>query len=507
MDWHWIYLLCVIFCVCADQYRIYFNPCPHLFQYRREGFEWIGVAQVDSVPLGIAMQFDVILSLPAKLPLVRHPSNPSIQLHYLGAVELYASREDTIQQIRFNQSVRYKIRFPSQIPLPGLVRLSVNGAVLCARPPVLVSGPYVTLIKLEHTLYTDAAAGNDLSGFVDDINSQGSVLTHSKDDNYRTEFYTSQPKPLQESKTHTLPHTLSYQHSTDPTPSHESQTHLPQTLTFQHSTVTGLQHECGTTHAKSNFRHLVVGGEAVKRGAWPWLVAVYLNGARGSSFNCGGILISAGIVVTAAHCLRMSERTYQPHEVVLYLGRHSIVDPIDAAVKTVHVKKIIIHADYMTNGTSYDADIAVVVMQERIHFTELIRPICLWDGDDSIGSVEGQLGTVVGWGRDEVGNILTAEPKKITIPIVSEAECLRSSDTYRYITSQRTFCAGDRDGTGPCNGDSGSGLAFKINGKWMLRGIVSAALADPISSTCNLGEYVVFTDVAKFVGWIKSYMY
>ncbi|KAG4078193.1 hypothetical protein HA402_002245 [Bradysia odoriphaga] len=435
------------------------------------------------------MKFDVILSLPAKLPVVRHPSNPSIQLHYLGAVELYASREETIQQIRFNQSVRYKIRFPSQIPLPGLVRLSVNGAVLCARPPVLVSGPYVTLIKLEHTLYTEAAARNDLSGLVDHIHSHGCVLTHSKDDGHKSESYTSQPTLLQEYKTHTLPHTLSYQQSTDPTQLQESQTNLPHTLAFQHSTLTELQHECGTTHAKSNFRPLVVGGETVKRGAWPWLVAVYLNGARGLSFNCGGILISAGTVLTAAHCLRMSERTYQPHEVVLYLGRHNIVDPIDAAVKTVHVKEIVIHSDYMTNGTSYDADIAIVVMQERVQFTELIRPICLWDGDDSISSVEGQLGTVVGWGRDEVGNILTVEPKKITIPVVSEAECLRSSDTYRYITSQRTFCAGDRNGTGPCNGDSGSGLAFKINNKWMLRGIVSAALADPISSTCNLGTY------------------
>lgn len=235
-------------------------------------------------------------------------------------------------------------------------------------------------------------------------------------------------------------------------------------------------------------------------------MAVYLRGVKGSSFNCGGILISAGTVLTAAHCLRMSKRTYQPHEIVLYLGRQNIVDPIDAAVKVANVKKILIHNDYMSNGTSYDADIAIVIMQEHVQFTEFIRPICLWDGDDSVNSVEGQLGTVVGWGRDEFGNVLTAEPKKVAILVVSEAECLRSSDTYRYITSQRTFCAGNRDGTGPCNGDSGSGLAFKINNRWTLRGIVSAALADPITSTCNLGEYVVFTDVAKFVGWIKLYM-
>lgn len=263
---------------------------------------------------------------------------------------------------------------------------------------------------------------------------------------------------------------------------------------------------CGRPHAKNNFVSLVVGGETVTRGAWPWLVAVYLNKVVGPTFNCGGNLISAKTVVTAAHCFRTSERTYQASEVVLFLGRFNILNWMEAGVKAAQVEQIIIHSDYMVKDTSYDADIAVAIMRERVEFTEFIRPICLWEGSDSLNSVEGQMGTVIGWGRDGTGNIVTPEPKKINIPVVSEAECLRSSDTYRYITSQRTFCAGGRDGRGPCNGDSGGGMTFKVNNKWMLRGIVSAALADPIVNTCNLGEYIVFTDAAKFVNWIKSYM-
>lgn len=251
---------------------------------------------------------------------------------------------------------------------------------------------------------------------------------------------------------------------------------------------------------------MVVGGETVARGAWPWLVAVYLNKAVGPTFNCGGNLISAKAVVTAAHCFRTSERTYQAHEVVLFLGRYNILNWMEAGVIAAQVEQIVIHSDYMAKDTSYDADIAVAVMKQRVQFTEFIRPICLWEGSENLNSVEGQWGTVIGWGRDGTGNIVTAEPKKISIPIVSEAECLRSSDTYRYITSERTFCAGGRDGKGPCNGDSGGGMTFKVNNKWMLRGIVSAALADPIINTCNLGDYVVFTDAAKFVNWIKLYM-
>lgn len=142
---------------------------------------------------------------------------------YLGAVELYASREDTIQRIRLKQSVRYRIRFPLQIPLPGLVRLSLNGIVLCARPrgiywwkvktfsplncnhdviSVSVTGPYVTLIKLEHTLYTEAVvSGNHSEEFKDNIHSEASVLAYSKDENYQSKSYTSQPTVLEESPT------------------------------------------------------------------------------------------------------------------------------------------------------------------------------------------------------------------------------------------------------------------------------------------------------------------
>lgn len=251
---------------------------------------------------------------------------------------------------------------------------------------------------------------------------------------------------------------------------------------------------------------LVVGGETVKRGAWPWLVAVYLNKASGPTFNCGGNLVSAKTVVTAAHCFRTSERIYTASEVVLFLGRYNIQNWNEAGFKAAPVEQIVIHSDYMSKDSSYDADIAVVIMQERVEFTEFIRPICLWELSDNLNTVVGQFGTVIGWGRDNMGHIVTPEPKQIMVPVVSEAECLRSSDTYRYITSQRTFCAGRLDNTGPCNGDSGGGMTFKRNNKWMLRGIVSAALADPIVNSCNLAQYVVFTDAAKFVSWIRLYM-
>ncbi len=49
-------------------------------------------------------------------------------------------------------------------------------------------------------------------------------------------------------------------------------------------------------------------------------------------------------------------------------------------------------------------------------------------------------------------------------------------------------------------------MMFRINDKWMLRGIFSSALSDAPTHNCNLREYLVFTDAAKFVDWIELHM-
>ncbi|EFN81615.1 Serine protease gd, partial [Harpegnathos saltator] len=85
-------------------------------------------------------------------------------------------------------------------------------------------------------------------------------------------------------------------------------------------------------------------------------------------------------------------------------------------------------------------------------------------------------------------------------------ECLWSNPRFVSFTSNRTFCAGLRDGSGPCNGDSGSGLVLhdSTTGRYQIRGIVSRSLFDLNEMTCDLTQYVVFVDVAKYIPWINQ---
>lgn len=61
-----------------------------------------------------------------------------------------------------------------------------------------------------------------------------------------------------------------------------------------------------------------------------------------------------------------------------------------------------------------------------------------------------------------------------------------------------------------CNGDSGGGLVFPKQGSnpqnpiWVLRGLVSISVALQNQFKCDAAHYVVFTDVAKYLDWIKG---
>lgn len=64
-------------------------------------------------------------------------------------------------------------------------------------------------------------------------------------------------------------------------------------------------------------------------------------------------------------------------------------------------------------------------------------------------------------------------------------------------------------GTSLCSGHAGTGLALpkkKNPNIWQLRGIVTFALATTTEVKCDLYNYVIFTDVAKYTDWIMNKM-
>ena len=52
-----------------------------------------------------------------------------------------------------------------------------------------------------------------------------------------------------------------------------------------------------------------IGCTPAELGQYPWQVALVERSVGGTSYFCGGTLISTGLVLTAAHCVRYGEDT------------------------------------------------------------------------------------------------------------------------------------------------------------------------------------------------------
>ncbi|KAJ8712773.1 hypothetical protein PYW08_008077 [Mythimna loreyi] len=262
--------------------------------------------------------------------------------------------------------------------------------------------------------------------------------------------------------------------------------------------------ECGTVSGGNNRLPLIYNGAAYDRGEVPWLVAVYKTEQASLRFVCGGTLVSDRHVVSAAHCMQRRGSLTSIKDIVVKVGVHNLNDWSDDVTVTRALQAATIHEAY--NPLTLQNDILVLTLDKSVKFNQYIRPACLWAGNTDLSLIVGKFGTVAGWGDQGVGGIgAQGEPHKVNIPIVSTNDCRASKALFHELTFDSTLCAGDRMGSGPCVGDSGGGMYLFNGGKWRVRGIVSVSLrAENGDATCNLNEYVVFTDTAKFLTWIKN---
>lgn len=185
-----------------------------------------------------------------------------------------------------------------------------------------------------------------------------------------------------------------------------------------------------------------------------------------------------------------------PRDITILVGAYNLSNPYEIGRTPYSPLEIKVHDDWNPNVERYDADIAVLILDEDVHFSRYISPICIWN---STTHPEAHEGFVVGWGRDEIhGNT----PRELKAPIIDNEDCFLSNVRLAEISSKRTFCAGSANGTGVCHGDGGSGFFIKHNKIFYLHGIVSASLM--YQWRCDVTNYAVFTSIAKFTLWIES---
>lgn len=262
------------------------------------------------------------------------------------------------------------------------------------------------------------------------------------------------------------------------------------------NTLQGELLQCGVRQAVKN--QLIIGGDDTKPGAWPWHAAIYHTKWISQDYVCGGTLISAQFVLTAAHCLVNPENKYQlpPERIAVRLGVHNLKDLSTQQEHQIH--KIYNPDEF--NSNDIRNDIAILELYTLATFNDYVQPACL----GIYSNLTGTYGTVVGWGAaedDKISPIL----KSVRMPVIDHITCLKSNrDLFGKTLDETTLCAGYTTGTTVCNGDSGGGLFFHIGNAWYLGGIVSYAQErDDGTNLCHTNSYGAFTNVVSYLPWIS----
>ena len=209
----------------------------------------------------------------------------------------------------------------------------------------------------------------------------------------------------------------------------------------------------------------------------------------------------------AAHCIQNKRNTKakDPRDVLALFGAYDLKDVYESDRTIKSPESIDIHPNWNHLTEKYDNDIAMLTFERETCYSSYIQPACIWNSHEEPSPGEG---LVAGWGqtRSQVENDKKV-PKKISIPLHKNDECFLVTPRLTKLSSPRTFCAGIGNGSssGVCHGDSGSGLVMKVDGAYILKGIVSSSLTN-FDLTCDVTKFAIYTDVVQHKTWINQFL-
>ena len=157
----------------------------------------------------------------------------------------------------------------------------------------------------------------------------------------------------------------------------------------------------------------IIGGREAVPGAWPWQVALLYQGTADAYRGqfCGGSLIAADWVLTAAHCVEGTDASLLD----VLVGAHRLSN----GGQRIRADLIIVHPAY--DPFELDSDLALIRLSQPVTQT----PISLYALSGAADEMAFVRATVTGWGLADARNFPPPLPMRC-------AKC-----RFRWSTLQR----------------------------------------------------------------------
>ena len=254
---------------------------------------------------------------------------------------------------------------------------------------------------------------------------------------------------------------------------------------------------CCVSSLNAEAQRRIIGGEDAQVNDWPWVVS--LENTQGRHF-CGGTLIDAYWILSAAHCFDTFSASYRPG-IRAAIGLHDRNNLADSEL--IQVERFIQHPYWDTHNYDNPNDIALLQLESPAQGPT----IRLVQAGSALESAE-TLATALGWG------LISLSPKEfptilqqVEVPLVSLETCRQAySPATTLIDSQ--ICAGlQAGGKDACTGDSGGPLTVFDGQQWLQVGVTSFGGKFPGPICAGADAYGIYTKVSSFQSFVQNYVF
>ncbi|XP_052223884.1 neurotrypsin-like [Dreissena polymorpha] len=217
-------------------------------------------------------------------------------------------------------------------------------------------------------------------------------------------------------------------------------------------------------------------GKHQSTGQYPWEVRVQIQREKAVSI-CGGTIIDQRWILSTAHCFADNETLGAVTGVIVHVGSQDLF-------RHLRPDQIIFHPSF--NSTSYDYDLALLLMNDKI-VNEEVQPACL--PDESIPyNLTGLRCHVSGWAFDHGISM---------VPLGAEAAIIEVALCVNFYK-----CAAELEhGVNDCKKDSAGSLVCNIGGLFYLIGAASFGNGYKCGEKGHPG---VYTRVTTMLPWITT---
>ncbi|KAL5292136.1 hypothetical protein ACFFRR_011135 [Megaselia abdita] len=230
----------------------------------------------------------------------------------------------------------------------------------------------------------------------------------------------------------------------------------------------------------------IVGGDLASPGQFPYQIALKISFPQGESF-CGGSIIDAQWILTAAHCVYGSFKT----EVIV--GSLNM-DSLDASAQTRNGIQIINHPGF--HPVMLKNDIALIQLDSPLELNHYVWPIGIAGRSEINNTYDRQIVVASGYGKTSDYSDSPNDLRYVDMYVENLEACKKYYSAG--VVTEGNVCVNTEYGTKTaCQGDSGGPLVLHSSGR--LIGCTSFGS----QNGCQSGAPGVFTRVAYFYDWMQ----